>query len=64
MHELLDGVLEASSQTEAQARLEQGSDELEQKTASAFKALEEGLLDAIAANALSEKYHERLQRRT
>jgi len=61
MHELLDRVLEAGSQTEAQARFEEASDELEEQAPSAFKALEEGLLDATAADALPEKYRERLR---
>ncbi|MFB6232069.1 MAG: transposase [Salinibacter sp.] len=59
MHDLLDQVLEAGSQMEAQARLEEASDELEEKAPAAFETLEEGLLDATAVLALPEKYRER-----
>lgn len=43
------------------SRLEEASDELEEKAPSAFKTLEEGFLDATAANALPEKYRKRLR---
>jgi transposase-like protein len=61
MHDLLDRVLEASSQMQAQARLEEASDELGEKAPAAFETLEEGLLDATAVLALPEKYRERLR---
>ena len=59
MHEVLDQILEAGSQWEAQSRLEKVSGELEEEAGSALEVLEEGIFDATAAEALPEKYRER-----
>ena len=59
MHEVLDQILEAGSQWEAQSRLEKVSGELEEEAGSALEILEEGIFDATAAEALPEKYRER-----
>ena len=59
MHDLLDQILEAGSQWEAQSRLEEVSGELEEEAGSALEVLEEGIFDATAAEALPEKYRER-----
>ncbi|MCS3785820.1 transposase-like protein [Salinibacter ruber] len=56
MHEVLDQILEASSQKEARTRL----DDLEEKAPSALETLEHGFYEATAAEALPEKYQKRL----
>ena len=61
MHEVLDQILEAGSQWEAQSRLEKVSGELEEEAGSALEVLEEGIFDATAVLALPEKYRERLR---
>ena len=61
MHEVLDQILEAGSQWEAQSRLEEVSGELEEEAESALEVLEEGIFDATAVLALPEKYRERLR---
>ena len=61
MHELLDQILEADSQQQAQQRLERSAEDLEEKAPSALDVLEEGLFDATSVLALPEKYRRRLQ---
>lgn len=61
MHELLDQILEADSQQQAQQRLEQSAEDLKEKAPAAFDVLEEGLFDATAVLALPEKYRRRLR---
>jgi len=61
MHELLDQILEADSQQQAQQRLEQSAEDLEEKAPSALEVLEEGLFDATSVLALPEKYRRRLR---
>jgi transposase-like protein len=59
--EVLDQILEADSQQQAQQRLEQSAEDLEEKAPSALDVLEEGLFDATAVLALPEKYRRRLR---
>ena len=61
MHEVLNQVLEASSQQEARERLDSRREKLEEKAPSALRALEEGFYDATAVLALPEKYRKRLR---
>jgi len=61
MHELLDQILEADSQQQAQQRLEQSAPDLEERAPAALDVLEEGLFDATAVLALPEKYRRRLR---
>jgi transposase-like protein len=61
MHELLDQILEADSQQQAQQRLEQNAQDLKEKAPAALDVLEEGLFDATAVLALPEKYRKRLR---
>ncbi|MCS4054081.1 transposase-like protein [Salinibacter ruber] len=61
MHELLDQILEADSQQQAQQRLEQSAEELEEKAPAALNVLEKGLFEATAVLALPEKYRRRLR---
>jgi len=61
MHELIDQILEADSQQQAQQRLERSAEDLEEKAPSALDVLEEGLFDATSVLALPEKYRRRLQ---
>ncbi len=61
MHEVLDQVLEAPSQKEAQSGFEESARELEEKAPAAYEILEEGLVDATAVLALPGKYHRRLR---
>ncbi|MCS4162591.1 transposase-like protein [Salinibacter ruber] len=61
MHEVLDQVLEASSQQEARKRLDSRRERLEEKTPSALRALEDGFYDTTAVLALPEKYRKRLR---
>ncbi|MCS4139519.1 transposase-like protein [Salinibacter ruber] len=60
MHEVLDWVLEADSQEEAQTRLNDLKERLEEKASSALRALEDDFYEATAAEALPEKYRKRL----
>jgi len=60
MHQVLDQVLEASSQEEARARLDDLREQLEEEASSALKTLEDGFHDATAVLALPEKYRKRL----
>jgi len=61
MHEVLDQLLEASSQRDAQRRLDEVRDELEKKASAALEVLENGLVDATAVLALPDKYRRRLR---
>ena len=61
MHELLDQILEADSQQQAQQRLEEHTDALKQEAPAALEVLEDGLFDATAVLALPGKYRRRLR---
>jgi len=61
MHELLDEILEADSQRQAQQRLEQNAQDLKEEAPTALEVLENGLFDATAVLALPEKYRRRLR---
>ena len=61
MKDLLDRILQSDSQEEAVKRFEEASDELRAEASEATQVLEEGLLDATAAEALPEKYRKRLR---
>ncbi len=61
MHEVLDQILEASTQEEARTRLDDLKEHLEEKAPSALRALEAGFYEATAAEALPEKYRKRLR---
>ena len=60
MHQVLDQLLEAPSQKEAQSRFNEAASELEEKAPAAYEILEEGLVDATAVLALPGKYRRRL----
>ena len=55
MHQVLDQVLETSSQEEARARLDDQRERLEEKAPSALETLEDGFYEATAAEALPKK---------
>jgi transposase-like protein len=57
MKELLDQVLEASSQQEAAERFEEEAGELREEASDAVETLRDGLFEATAVLALPEKYH-------
>jgi putative transposase len=61
MHEVLDQILEASSQKKARTRLDDLREQLEEKAPSALDTLEEGFYEATAVLALPEKYRKRLR---
>ncbi len=61
MHQVLDQVLEASSQQEAREYLDSCREKLEEKAPSALETLEDGFYDATAVLALPEKYRKRLR---
>jgi transposase-like protein len=61
MHEVLDQILEASSQKEARTRLDDLREQLEEKAPSALDTLEDGFYEATAVLALPEKYRKRLR---
>lgn len=61
MHELIDQIVEADSQQQAQQRLEQSAPGLKEKAPAALDILEKGLFDATAVLALPEKYRKRLR---
>jgi putative transposase len=61
MHEVLDQILEASTQEEARTRLDDLKERLEEKAPSALRALEAGFYEATAVLALPEKYRKRLR---
>ncbi|MCS4048034.1 transposase-like protein [Salinibacter ruber] len=60
MHEVLDQILEASSQKEARTRLDDLRERLEEKAPSALETLEDGFYETTAVLALPEKYRKRL----
>jgi transposase-like protein len=53
MHEVLDRVLEADSQEEAQTRLDDLRKHLEEKASSALETLEDGFYDATRRRGLA-----------
>ena len=61
MHQILDQLLEAPSQKEAQSRFEEVASEIEEKAPGARRVLEDGLMDATAVLALPGKYQRRLR---
>ena len=61
MHQILDQLLEASSQSDMQRRFEDISGEIEEKAPTALEVLEDGLVDATAVLALPGKYRRRLR---
>jgi transposase-like protein len=61
MHQLLDQILEAPSQKEAQSRFEEVAGELEDHAEAALEVLEEGFIDATGVLALPGKYRRRLR---
>ena len=61
MHEVLDLILEASSQKEARERFDDLREEREEEASSAFDVLESGFFDATAVLALPRKYRRRLR---
>jgi len=61
MHELLDQILEADSQKQAQQRLEKSAQDLKEEAPAALEVLEDGLFDATAVLALPGKYRRRLR---
>jgi transposase-like protein len=60
MHQVLDQILEAPSQEEAQSQLDALRDELEEKAQAALEVLDEGFFDSTAVLALPGKYRRRL----
>lgn len=61
MHQLLDQILEAPSQKEAQSRFEEIASEVDENAPGALDVLEDGLFDATAVLALPGKYRRRLR---
>lgn len=61
IHELLDQILEADSQEQAQKRLEKSAETLKEEAPAALEVLEDGLFDATAVLALPGKYRRRLR---
>ena len=61
MHQMLDQLLEASSQSDMQRRFEDISGEIEEKAPAALEVLTGGLFDATAVLALPGKYRRRLR---
>jgi putative transposase len=61
MHQVLDQLLEASSQRDAQRRLDEVRGELEENASAALEVLDNGLVDATAVLALPDKYRRRLR---
>jgi len=61
MHEVLDQILEASSQKEARTQLDDLRERLEERASSALETLEDGFYEATAVLALPEKYRKRLR---
>ncbi len=61
MHQILDQLLEASSQSDMQRRFEDVSGEIEENAPAALEVLEGGLFDATAVLALPGKYRRRLR---
>ena len=60
MNQLLDQILEADSQKQAQRQLEEHAAELEERAPTALEVLERGFFDATAVLALPAKYRRRL----
>jgi transposase-like protein len=61
MHQILEQLLEASSQREAQRRLGHLREEIQEQASGALEVLEDGLVDATAVLALPGKYRRRLR---
>ncbi len=61
MHQILDQLLEASSQSDMQRRFQEVSGEIEENAPAALEVLEGGLFDATAVLALPGKYQRRLR---
>jgi len=61
MHQILDQLLEASSQRDMQRRFEEFSGEIEEKAPAALEVLTGGLFDATAVLVLPGKYRRRLR---
>jgi len=61
MHELLDQILQADSQKQAQQRLEKSAQDLKEEAPAALEVLEDGLFEATAVLALPGKYRRRLR---
>jgi len=61
MAQVLDQILEAPSQKEAQSRFSAVAAEVEENAPGAFEVLDDGLLDATAVLALPGKYRRRLR---
>jgi transposase-like protein len=61
MHQILDQLLEASSQSDMQQRFEAVSEEIEENAPAALEVLTGGLFDATAVLALPGKYRRRLR---
>jgi len=61
MHQILDQLLEASSQSDMQRRFKEVSGEIEENAPAALEVLEGGLFDATAVLALPGKYRRRLR---
>ena len=61
MHDVLDQILEAGSQQQAQQQLEKHTDALKQEAPAALEVLEDGIFDATAVLALPGKYRRRLR---
>jgi hypothetical protein len=61
MHQVLDQILEAPSQEEAQSRFEAVASEIEEGAPDALAVLEDGLFEATAILALPGKYRRRLR---
>jgi Transposase and inactivated derivatives len=62
MHQILDQLLKASSQSDMQRQFEEVSGEIEEKAPAALEVLTSGLFDATAAEALPDKYRRRLRK--
>jgi transposase-like protein len=61
MHKVLDQILEAASQEEAQSRFKAVAPEIEEKAPDALEVLEDGFFEATAILALPGKYRRRLR---
>ena len=61
MHKVLDQILEAASQEEAQSRFKAVAPEIEEKAPDALDVLEDGFFEATAILALPGKYRRRLR---
>jgi transposase-like protein len=58
--QMLDQILEASSQKEVRTQIDDLRERLEEKAPSALQTLEDGFYDATAAGASPEKYRKRV----